>query len=262
MTMNTPTILCTGLLVLGLLCLSGITAALQDATGTDLTGTVLSDDIPPYNGPIGAGNPLYGLKIALENMDESFTVNETERMGKQMIHARLRLSEVRRSLELNESDSAQQALDNYWLKMNLTNITIATWNSNTTGLLHAQEMIVKHQFVLEHLLASHPDNTGLRRAYNNSLALEEKFAEKTAIKFNRTVEKNNRTIIKAIRLEQMEHDRRGWPEATITTTVIADVEHDSPHTQVDYTYNGKDSQQDNRGNGNAGDKGKGSSRNK
>ena len=73
--------------------------------------------------------------------------------------------------------------------------------SNATGLLHAQEQIVKHQFVLEHLLATHPNNTGLQRAYNNSLRLEERFGEKTMIRFNRTVEKNNQTIIKAIRLE-------------------------------------------------------------
>ena len=148
--------------------------------------TVLTDDIQPYNGPIGADSPLYGLKLALEDMDESFTANETERVDKQMNHARLRLSEVRRSLDLNQSDSAEQALNNYWLKMNLTNATITRWNSNATGLLHAQEMIVKHQFVLEHLLETHPNNTGLQRAYNNSLRLEEKFGEKTVVKFNRT----------------------------------------------------------------------------
>jgi hypothetical protein len=66
--MKTNTILCTGLLVLGLLCISGIAAAQEDTSGT-----VLIDDIQPYNGPIGANSPLYGLKLALEDMDESFT---------------------------------------------------------------------------------------------------------------------------------------------------------------------------------------------
>lgn len=218
--MKTITGICTGLLVLGLLCLSGMAAAQQDTTGTDTSGTVLTDDIAPYNGPIGADSPLYGLKLALEDMDESFTANETERVDKQMTHARLRLAEVRRSLELNQSDSAEQALNNYWLKMNLTNTTISRWGSNATGLLHAQEMVVKHQFVLEHLLETHPNNTGLRRAYNNSLRLEEKFGEKTMVRFNRTMEKNNQTILKAIHLEQKEHDRKGWPDAnaTVTTT--------------------------------------------
>ncbi|MFA5268779.1 MAG: DUF5667 domain-containing protein [Methanoregula sp.] len=206
--MKTINRICTGLLVLGLLCLSGIAAA-QDEI-------VLTDDIAAYNGPIGADSPLYGLKLALEDMDESFTANETERMDRQIEHARLRLSEVRRSLELNQSESAQQALDNYWMKMNLTNATISRWGSNSTGLLHAQEQIVKHQFVLENLLENHPNNTGLQRAYNNSIRLEEKFGEKTMVRFNRTTDKNNQTIMKAIRLEEKEYDRIGWPGINAT----------------------------------------------
>jgi hypothetical protein len=212
--MKNNTILFTGLLVLGLLCLSGIAAAQEDTSGT-----VLIDDIQPYNGPIGADSPLYGLKLAFEDMDESFTANETERVDKQMYHARLRLSEVRRSLDLNQNDSAQQALDNYWLKMNLTNTTISMWRSNTTGLLHAQEMVVKHQFVLEHLLDTHPNNTGLARAYNNSLRLEEKFGEKTMVKFQRDIEKNNQTILRAIKLETKKMDRMGWPDTNTSVTV-------------------------------------------
>jgi hypothetical protein len=213
-TMKTINRICTGLLVLGLLCLSGIAAA-QDET-------VLTDDIQPYDGPIGADSPLYGLKLALEDMDESFTANETERVDKQVNHARLRLSEVRRSLELNQNDSAEQALNNYWMKMNLTNTTISRWGSNGTGLLHAQEQIVRHQFVLEHLLATHPNNTGLQRAYNNSLRLEEKFGEKTMIRFNRTMQKNNQTIMKAIHLEQKENNRKGWPDVNATATTTSD----------------------------------------
>jgi hypothetical protein len=205
----------TSLLVLGLLCLSGIAAAQEDTLATDINGTVLTDDIQAYDGPIGAGSPLYGLKIAFEDMDESFTSNQSERMDKQIGHSRLRIAEVRRALELNQSDSAQQALDLYWQKMNLTRSTIAPFRSNATGLLHAQEQIVKHQFVLENLLLSHPNNTGLQRAYNNSLELEEKFAEKTAIKFSRSAGKDNKTILKAIRLELKEMEHHGKP--TVTT---------------------------------------------
>jgi hypothetical protein len=211
--MKTITGIIAGLVLLSLLCLCSMASAQEDNPGT-----VLSDDIQPYNGPIAADSPLYGLKLALEDMDESFTANETERVDKQINHARLRLSEVRRALDLNQSDSAQQALNNYWLKMNLTNVTISKWSSNATSLLHAQEMTAKHQFVLEHLLETHPNNTGLMRAYNNSLRLEERFAEKTAVKYQRTIEKNNQTILKAIGLEEKEHNRTGWPDATTTST--------------------------------------------
>jgi hypothetical protein len=151
----------TGLLVLGLLFLSGMAAAQEDTSASDTSGTILVDDVQPYDGPIGADSPLYGLKIAMEDIDESFTSNQSERVDKQIGHARLRIAEVRRSLELNQSDSAQQALDHYWQKMNLTETTIAPFRSNATGLIHAQEQIAKHQFVLEHLLLSHPNNTGV-----------------------------------------------------------------------------------------------------
>jgi hypothetical protein len=285
--MKTNIILCTGLLVLGLLCLSAIAAAQEDTSGT-----LLTDDIQPYNGPIGADSPLYGLKLALEDMDESFTANETERVDRQMEHARLRLSEVRRSLDLNQSDSAEEALNNYWLKMNLTNATITRWNSNATGLIHAQEQTVKHQFVLEHLLENHPNNTGLQRAYNNSLRLEEKFGEKTMIRFNRTIEKNNQTIMKAIRLETRKMEHNDWPEVnTTSTTVQADDKqmgwekdkgknggNNNPITTVTTQVQsggqqqgqGQDNQlggnNNNKGSGssggNSGDRGKGNSKNK
>jgi hypothetical protein len=224
--MKTITGIFTGLLLLSLLCLCGMAAA-QDTPGTDLSGTVLADDIQPYNGPIGADSPLYGLKLALEDMDESFTANETERVDKQMEHAGLRLSELRRALEQNESESAQEALNNYWLKMNLTNVTISRWNSNATGLLHAQEEITRHQFVLEHLLQTHPNNTGLMRAYNNSLDLERKFEIKTEIHFNRTIERDNKTILHAIHLGQKEQDHHGWP--------IVTPQPDETHTQPSLT---------------------------
>jgi hypothetical protein len=225
--MKTITKIYTGLLVLGLLCLSGIAAAQQDPSATDASGTLLTDDIQPYNGPIGPDSPLYGLKIALEDMDESFTVSETERVDKQMDHARLRLSEARRSLDLNQSDSAQQALNNYWLKMNLTNATITRWGSNTTGLLHAQEMIVKHQFVLEHLLETHPNNIGLQRAYNNSLRLEEKFTDKTEVKFQRIIDEDNQTILilKAIRLQKEDLIGHSLPYENTTVTITQPDNH-------------------------------------
>lgn len=212
--MKTSKILFTGLLVLGLLFLSGMAAA-QDNAADNSTGLAPVDDIQPYNGPIGADSPLYGLKIAMEDIDESFTSNQSERVDKQIGHARFRIAEVRRALELNQSDSAQQALNLYWQKLNLTQSTIASFGSNATGLLHAQEQIAKHQLVLEQLQFSHPNNTGLQRAYSNSLQLEEKFAEKTAVKFGRTTDKNNKTILKAIGLEQKEMERNG--KLTVTT---------------------------------------------
>ena len=54
---------------------------------------------------------------------------------------------------------------------------------------------------------SHPDNQGLSRAYNNSLSLGERFSQKTAMKFTRVQGKDNKTIIRAERLDIREQTR-------------------------------------------------------
>jgi hypothetical protein len=215
--MKNRSVLFAGLIALALICMVGITAANETITTTetsapdtqDTSGINGTDEIPLYNGPIGADSPLYGLKLAWEDLDESFTTNESERIDKQMNHARLRLSEVRRELAGNRTDSAQQAIDLYWQKVNMTQMSLAWFGSNQTGLIHAQEMHTKHQIVLENLMLSHPNNTGLARAYNNSLRLEQTFEEKTQTRFEKIIEKNNKTIFKAYRLEEQEGKRAG-----------------------------------------------------
>lgn len=137
-----------------------------------------TDTTTPYNGQIGPGNSLYGLKIAFENIDESFTFNQSERLEKQINHADLRLTELKQELIDNKTDTAAIALEQYRLKLNQTDEALDPVSINDTSLLHAQEMITKHQQVLETLLASHPDNKGLERAYGNSIELEQKFERK------------------------------------------------------------------------------------
>lgn len=232
--MKTHRIICAGMVVLALLCSVGITAAQEDVTNdttatsasktvtttsTDNQEMTVTDDIPPYDGTIGADSPLYGLKIAMEDLDESFTTNQSERLNKQLRFQQLRIAEVRRELDLNRTATAQRALDLYWQKLNSTGTTITPLASNTTGLLHAQEQIARHQYVLGNLARTHPDNPGLMRAYNNSLELEQKFEQKTQVRFNRTAEKNN-TIIKAVRLELNEQARENLGDGSRNKTEI------------------------------------------
>jgi hypothetical protein len=181
------------LCMLALLCMAGAAAAEEQ------NETVILDDVEPYNGPIGPGNPLYGLKIAFEDLDLTFTTNETEYIDKQLKHSRLRLSEVRSELQQNNTEAAERALALYLHSTNATRLRLTA--SNETGLLHAQEMVLKHQLVLQNLLNANPNSTGLQRAYNNSLALEQKFQEKTQVRFERLAEKNNATFMKALRIE-------------------------------------------------------------
>ncbi|PKL68284.1 MAG: hypothetical protein CVV30_10185 [Methanomicrobiales archaeon HGW-Methanomicrobiales-1] len=193
-----------GIFMLALLCIAGAAAAQED-TGTITDGAVIVDDVAPYDGPIGPGSPLYGLKIAFEDLDVSFTANETERFNLQMNTNRLRLSEARRELQLNNTDAADRALNIYGQKTNMTRLQLQTnAGSNVTGLLFAQGMNMKNQLVLANLIDTHPGNKGLMRAYNNSLSLEQKFQEKTQTRFERVMQKNNATIVRAVRLETSE----------------------------------------------------------
>jgi hypothetical protein len=197
-----------GLFMLGLFCITGVCAAQAD-NATEGHVTEITDDIKPYNGPIGADNALYGLKIAMEDLDETFTFNATERLDKRINHAEIRIAEATREMAMNRTVYAERALELYWQKLNLTETSLPAYPSDATGLLHAQEMITKHQLALENLLLSHPNNTGLARAYKNNLALEQKFEAKTAVRLDRMMTRDNKTILKAVRIELRERERSG-----------------------------------------------------
>jgi len=205
--MKNMQIILAGIIVIALLCSVGTVAAVDDNSTVAQCADDISDDIKPYNGPIGVDSPLYGLKLAMEDLDETFTFNDTQRVEKRLDHGRLRIAEVRRELQLNRPDTAERALELYRQKLNLTEGSLTPFASNATGLLHAQEMITRHQEVLASLTALYPNNTGLARAYNNSLLLELKFENKTEMRFTRFIEKNNKTVLKAVRLEIRKQNR-------------------------------------------------------
>jgi hypothetical protein len=195
-----------GILMFALLCSVGTVTGLDDNSPGVQGAEDISDDIAPYNGPIGADNPMHGLKLAMEDLDETFTFNDTQRVEKRLDHAQLRIAEVRQELDLNRTETADRVLELYRQKLNLTEGSLSPFGSNTTGLLHAQEMLARHQAVLADLVLIHPDNPGLKRAYNNSLLLEQKFGDKTEMRFTRVTEKNNKTVFRAVRLEIRNED--------------------------------------------------------
>jgi hypothetical protein len=184
-----------GMILLALICSIGTAAAQESSTDTREMDFV-EDDIKPFEGSIGADNPLHGLKIAMEDLDETFTFNDTQRLEKQVDHAQLRLAEFRRELELNRTDSAERVLELYRQKLNLTEKSLSGFGPDEPGLLHAQEMISLHQTVLAGLLNSHPNAPGLARAYSNSLSVGDSFSAKTAMKFTRITGKDNKTVLK------------------------------------------------------------------
>lgn len=171
--------------------------------GMDEDAGEITDDIEPYEGSIGPGNALYGLKIAFEKVDLAFTFNESEKLGKQVSMARRRIAEAKSELRKNNTDAANKALELYGEQIESANRTAAEITGNDSGIFNAQKNIVKHQYVLEQLLAANPNNTGLQRAYDNSLRLEEKFELKTERKLERIVTKDERVRIKAVRKDKL-----------------------------------------------------------
>jgi hypothetical protein len=200
----------------------GLCLAIGPATA-DINGTVQAipngSDIQPYNGPIGPDSSLYGLKLAFENLDESFTFNNTEKLEKEINHSDTRIAEVESALAANQTDAADRALELYWQKMNQTeemleelNSTAAPpdlgsygnrslsamdqnmtgggypggynrtgWYPGETGFANALQNLLRQQAALESLLLRHPDNPGLSRAYVRSQDLEQKFAERARL---------------------------------------------------------------------------------
>jgi len=63
------------------------------------TPTEEADDDESANGIFAPGHLLYRLKIAFEDMRETFTYNASERLGLQVSHARHRIAEYRAALK-------------------------------------------------------------------------------------------------------------------------------------------------------------------
>lgn len=151
-----------------------ITGAASE-TLTSNPGTGAIDDEGADEGLLGPGNALYGLKIAFENIGETFTFNASEKLGKQVANARHRIAEARAALKRNDTEAANRALAEYKAKLNDVNNSISKLSDKDTGFINARNMILKHQLILKNLSMLHPNNTGLQRAYNNSKDLQNKF---------------------------------------------------------------------------------------
>ncbi len=68
-------------------------------------------------------------------------------------------------------------------------------SSKDTGLMNAQQMILKHQLILKNLSISHPNSAGLQRAYNNSKNLQIKIDSRTE-QTNINITKGNQETMK------------------------------------------------------------------
>jgi len=193
-----------------------LTATDQNATGNgtqdvNVTGTTTktltstpteqANDEESANGIFGPGHLLYRLQIAFENMNEVFTYNASEKLGKQVSHARHRINEYRAAIKRNDIEAADIALAEYGAKINDVDDSVSKLSNKDTGFINAQQMILKHQLILENLSISHPNSTGLQKAYNNSKNLQTKFDSNSGKESDINNAMENRGIPKAEKTE-------------------------------------------------------------
>ena len=190
-----------GIVMIGIILLALGFSLMGAALASESTDDLV-DDIPEYNGSLGPDNPFYGLRLALENWDESFTFNATEKLQKKVAHSKLRIAEAKTELKKKNTEAAQNAFEHYKEKIKETEASISQIPGNDSGILNAQKNIVKNQYVLEKLLESHPDNMGIQNAYKNSQELEDKFENKTEQHLERVKTNEGRHILKVIKQEE------------------------------------------------------------
>lgn len=216
-----------GIIILVVAWSAGVAVRAEDTTPVPTitpSEIVITDDIQPYFGPLGPDSPLYGLKMALENLDEAFTFNASEKVMKQMKHAELRIAEAKGLLSMNRSVEAERALDGYFEKMNLTALDISSIPVRTTGIANAYQQHVKHELVLRDLLQANPNSTKLWRALNHTLELEDKFIEKSGERIEKLTQQLNRITVKVVRIANKTQEKaedRGSKSAT-TAPITSD----------------------------------------
>jgi hypothetical protein len=213
-----------GIIILVVAWSAGVAVRAEDTTPVPTitpSEIVITDDIQPYFGPLGPDSPLYGLKMALENLDEAFTFNASEKVMKQMKHAELRIAEAKGLLSMNKSVEAERALDGYFEKMNLTVLDISSIPVRTTGIANAYQQHVKHELVLRDLLQANPNSTKLWRALNHTLALEATFIEKSGQRIEKLTQQLNRITVKVVRMANKTEEKgeeKGEDRGSATST--------------------------------------------
>lgn len=202
----------------------------SDAVAAGGNEEELVDDIKPSDSIIGPDNVFYGFTIALDDMDVTFTFNETDKLEKQISKARKRLAEIKAALKNKNSKAAGIAIEQYRVENEKANETISKLKSNDGGLIRAQANIAKHQYVLDGLIESHPNNSGLLRARENSELLQSKFALRTKVKLERDTDKMGRKTLKHVKVEDDEEDGKE------KTQVKASVEDNKTHVKVELKF--------------------------
>ncbi|MDI6885439.1 MAG: DUF5667 domain-containing protein [archaeon] len=135
------------------------------------------EDVTPYQGRFGPDSPLYGLKIAFENIDEAVSLSADAKLGKQVAYAEERIAEAKAMIEKGKSEAAEKAMEGYTAKAAAIDATATRPGVTEEKLQHAQQMLSKHKAVLQGLIDDQnmpvQCKPALQRALNNSRTAED-----------------------------------------------------------------------------------------
>jgi hypothetical protein len=192
-------------------------SAAAQTVGSD--DTPLVDDVPEYQGSLGPDSIFYGLKLALENLDEAFTFNETARMEKMMIHARLRISETKTMLKYQQFSFANRAMGAYQEKLNQTSEEINRTAVNETELVPVQKTMFKYHYIFQNLHSSYPNITALADIINGSLALQNQFTGRTQVMIQ--LKNAGSNVMVMVKVQVKEKNKQQGKNGSVTETPTA-----------------------------------------
>jgi hypothetical protein len=134
------------------------------------------EDVPPYQGRFGPDSPLYGLKIAFENIDEAVSLSADAKLDKQVAHAEERIAEAKAMIEKGKHEATEKAMKGYTAKTAAIDETATKPDVTEEGLQRAQQMLSKHETVLQGLIGDpnmpNQAKSALQRAVENSKAVD------------------------------------------------------------------------------------------
>jgi hypothetical protein len=134
-----------------------------------------SDEVQAYNGWVGADSPLYGLKLLIEQIDESLAGDVNAKLVKQMAHAEKRLSEAYAMALENNTGAMEAAMNEYVRKMGQINATIDGPGVDDGTYLDMSRLFEKHQNHFRYMINDSMQTWQSRNQWANAFNYSEQF---------------------------------------------------------------------------------------
>jgi hypothetical protein len=155
-------------------------ALLLIAAGTGMVGAApVSDQSGSVHSTEGSaaslaapGGSLYGLKLGLESLNESFAPTADQRILRQVDHAGLRIDEAKAELEMDKTTTAAAALIQYRDTMDATAAVASGITRHSAALQPAEVQIREQEQVLRELAAAHAGQEAITGALSGCVKVK------------------------------------------------------------------------------------------